>query len=108
VLGEKVGAWDAATALGRGIAMMHQELQLVLELTVAQNVFLASSITAPGCSPATKNRRLAGIIEVCGFDLDPSRPGRRPQHLPTSRRSRSCAPWRANARVIVMDEPPRR
>src|SRR5262245_39964664 len=71
VFGENVGTWDAATALGRGIAMMHQELQLVPALTVAQNVFLGIEHNRAGMLAGDENRRLAAIIEVCGFDLDP-------------------------------------
>ena len=42
VFGSRISTWSPKEALDRGIAIMHQELQLVPELTVAQNVFSAS------------------------------------------------------------------
>ncbi|MGO4832555.1 ATP-binding cassette domain-containing protein [Rhizobiaceae sp. 2RAB30] len=62
VFGEKVGSWDAATALTRGIAMMHQELQLVPELTVAQNVFLGIENRRAGFLMRDEDRRLAAPL----------------------------------------------
>ena len=40
VFGERADPWDPLLALARGVAIMHQELQLVPELTVAENVYL--------------------------------------------------------------------
>ena len=39
VFGERASAWDPLMALSKGVAIMHQELQLVPALTVAENVF---------------------------------------------------------------------
>ena len=38
--GEKLELQDAATALNRGISMIHQELSPVLDMTIAENIFL--------------------------------------------------------------------
>src|SRR5215472_13266254 len=40
IFGERVDGWSPRRALQRGIAMIHQEIQLVPELTTSQNVFL--------------------------------------------------------------------
>src|SRR5271170_3803050 len=40
IFGERVEAWSPRRALQHGIAMIHQEVQLVPELTTAENVFL--------------------------------------------------------------------
>jgi len=104
VFGEKVGAWDAATALQRGIAMMHQELQLVPELTVAQNVFLGIEHNRAGLLAGDEGRRLAGIVEICGFDLDPSaRAGS--LSIADQQKIEIMRAMAREARVIVMDEP---
>jgi ribose transport system ATP-binding protein len=104
VFSEKVGAWDAATALGRGIAMMHQELQLVPELTVAQNVFLGIEHNRAGLLAGDENRRLAAIVEICGFDLDPAaRAG--DLSIADQQKVEIMRAMARDARVIVMDEP---
>jgi ribose transport system ATP-binding protein len=104
VFGEKVGSWDAATALARGIAMMHQELQLVAELTVAQNVFLGIEHNRAGFLSGDENRRLAAIVEICGFDLDPAaRAG--DLSIADQQKVEIMRAMARDARVIVMDEP---
>jgi ABC-type sugar transport system ATPase subunit len=104
IFGEKVGAWDAATALTRGIAMMHQELQLVPELTVAQNVFLGIEHRRAGFLKRDEDRRLAEIVALCGFDLDPSaRAGS--LSIADQQKIEIMRAMARDARVIVMDEP---
>ena len=50
---------------------MHQELQLVPALTVAQNVFLGIEDKRFGTLRNTEKQRLAGLMAASGFDLDP-------------------------------------
>nr|WP_237681542.1 ATP-binding cassette domain-containing protein [Agrobacterium vitis] len=38
--GEQLDHQDTAAALGRGISMIHQELSPVLDMTIAENIFL--------------------------------------------------------------------
>ncbi|BCH27523.1 sugar ABC transporter ATP-binding protein [Mesorhizobium sp. L-8-3] len=104
IFGERVGAWDAATALARGIAMMHQELQLVPELTVAENVFLGIEHRRAGFLKRDEDQRLAGIVALCGFDLDPSaRAGS--LSIADQQKIEIMRAMARDARVIVMDEP---
>jgi ribose transport system ATP-binding protein len=95
IFGEKVGSWDAATALKRGIAMMHQELQLVPALTVAQNVFLGIEHERAGLLKGDENKRLADIVAMCGFDLS----------IADQQKVEVMRAMARDARVIVMDEP---
>ena len=104
VFGERVEGWDAAAALRRGIAMMHQELQLVPELTVAQNVFLGIETHKAGLLAGDENRRLAAIVAMCGFQLDPAaRAGS--LSIADQQKIEVMRAMARDARVIVMDEP---
>lgn len=104
IFGEKVGAWDAATALRRGIAMMHQELQLVPALTVAQNVFLGIEHERAGMLKGDENKRLAGIVAMCGFDLNPAEKAGS-LSIADQQKVEVMRAMARDARVIVMDEP---
>lgn len=96
--------WDTPTALQKGVAIMHQELQLVPALTVAQNVYLGIEDHKRGVLAGTENARLTELMKESGLRLDP--------HAITSSLTiadqqkieilRSLA---RKARVIVMDEP---
>lgn len=95
---------DAASA---GIAMIHQELQQVPELTVAQNIFLGASLRrAAGlfvdrASQEAEARRLLA-------DLDPSIDVSAPvRSLRVAQRQivEIAKALRARARIIAMDEP---
>jgi len=97
---------NAKEALDAGIAMIHQELYLFEELTVAQNIFL-------GKEPRTKlgfidegamNRQAAALLGTFDLPLDPSTPlktlrvGQR--QMVEIAKAISC-----EAKVIIMDEP---
>ena len=70
--GKPVHAWTPKDALERGVAIMHQELQLVPELTVAENVFLGMEEARRGVLLGTEADRLAPIVAATGFDLPPA------------------------------------
>lgn len=66
-----------AEALNRGVAMIHQELSLASDLTVAENVFLGRE--PRGLLPGTVDRRamIEGtrhLAETYGFEIDPRAP----------------------------------
>ncbi|HLW91052.1 MAG TPA: sugar ABC transporter ATP-binding protein [Roseiarcus sp.] len=104
IFGETVGHWDAATALRRGVAMMHQELQLAPYLTVAENVFLGIEHHRAGLLIGDEKRRLGEILDMCGFDLDPSaRAGE--LSIASQQKVEIMRAMAREARVIVMDEP---
>ena len=104
VFGEQVTAWDPPIALSKGVAIMHQELQLVPALTVADNVFLGLEEHRWGVLRGTEARRLKSLMADSGFQLDP--------HAVVSELSiadqQKIEILRAlarDARIIVMDEP---
>ena len=95
-----------ADAAARGVAMIHQELNLVDELSVAENLFL-------GREPMTRlqlldrramNAQAARLLASVGSDADPRRPVRRlsiaQQQLVEIAKSLG-----QEARVLIMDEP---
>ncbi|HEY4199117.1 MAG TPA: sugar ABC transporter ATP-binding protein [Devosiaceae bacterium] len=91
-------------ALQHGIAMIHQELQLVPELSVADNVFLGLEENVGGLLKGVENRRFDLLEQRCGFGLDPRR---KVVDLRIADRQK-VEIMRAiarDARVIIMDEP---
>ena len=104
VFGKEVGHWSPRAALQGGIAMIHQELQLVPELTVAQNVFLGIEENRAGVLSGSEQARFAELDRRCGFGLAP---GRLVAELRIAERQK-VEIMRAiarDARVIIMDEP---
>ncbi len=104
VFGSPAENWTPPQALSKGVVTMHQELQLVPELTVAQNVFLGMERNRFSVLANDENERLASILERTGLQVD----GRaRVSSLSIADRQkieilRAIA---RDARVIVMDEP---
>jgi len=104
--GEAVRLAGPVDAQRAGIAMIHQELDLVPALSVAENVFL-------GREPRTRlgtvdRRRMAretrALLQRTGVDLDPTRPVEQlrtgEQQLVTIARALGL-----EARFLLMDEP---
>ena len=91
-------------AMQLGVAMIHQELQLVPQLTVAQNVFLGLEDNVGGFLTGTDNRRFAALEARCGFGLDPRR---KLGDLAIADRQKAeiMRAIARDARVIIMDEP---
>ena len=91
-------------ALGHGIAMMHQELQIVPFLTVAQNVFLGFEDANFGILKSNEPRRLHKLMAETGFALDPHTLTR---DLPIADQQKVeiLRALARNAKLIVMDEP---
>ncbi|MFN3546633.1 MAG: sugar ABC transporter ATP-binding protein [Mesorhizobium sp.] len=104
VFGDRVAQWDPPAALARGVAMMHQELQLVPALTVAENVFLGIENSRGGFLLGDEERRLAGIAAFAGFDLDPAAQAGS-LSIADQQKVEIMRALAREARVIVMDEP---
>jgi ribose transport system ATP-binding protein len=69
--GRPVEFRDPKAARARGIAVIHQELALAPDLTVAENIFLGE---LPGMiSYRDLNRRASELIHRLGFDIDAGR-----------------------------------
>lgn len=104
VFGKKITRFSPREALKRGIAMIHQELQLVPELTVLQNVFLGQESNRAGVLVAGDSARFEALEKTCDFGLDPSA---KVADLRIAERQK-VEIMRAiarDARIIVMDEP---
>jgi L-arabinose transport system ATP-binding protein len=96
------GAGDAIAA---GIAVIHQELQYVPELTVAENVLLGRMPTRFGLLDRARARTLvAGRLAAIGVDLDPDT---RLADLSIAQRQmvEICKAVMQDAQVIAFDEP---
>ena len=104
VFGQPADPWNPRAALARGVALMHQELQLVPALTVAQNVFLGIEEKRFGILRRTESGRLALLMASSGFALDPDAVV---STLPIADRQKIeiLRALARDAKVIVMDEP---
>ncbi len=104
VFGEPASNWTPKEALSRGIAIMHQELQVVPELTVAQNIFLGMEEHRWGVLAGSELERMPLIVAATGFDLDPSE---KVSGLSIADRQKIeiMRALARDAKVIVMDEP---
>jgi len=104
VFGEKIGRYSPREALLRGIAMIHQELQLVPELTVCQNVFLGLESQRVGLLVSGDIERFAAIEATCDFGLDP-RAKVADLRIAERQKVEIMRAIARDARVIIMDEP---
>ncbi|MGQ0564642.1 MAG: sugar ABC transporter ATP-binding protein [Gemmobacter sp.] len=105
--GTHVSIQSPRDATAAGIAMIHQELQQVPELTVAQNIFLGASLRRYGGlatdrrAQETEARRLLAPLDP-GIDVTaPIRTLRIAQR----QIAEIARALRARARIIAMDEP---
>ncbi len=102
--GQPVGHWSAAEALGRGIAMIQQELALVPALTVAENIFLGIETHRRGLLSNNLRQRFAALDERCRFGLNPDVPVGR-LRIAERQKVEIMRALARNARLIIMDEP---
>jgi ribose transport system ATP-binding protein len=92
-------------ALNLGIAMIHQELNLVDELSVADNIFLGREFTRSGIIDTSRTEQEAGrLLQRIGHNLDPSRPVRS-LSIADKQMVEIAKALSYNARVLIMDEP---
>jgi ABC-type sugar transport system ATPase subunit len=104
VFGEPVRNWTPRRALQRGIAMIHQELQLVPALSVADNVFLGIEENRRGVLTGTEVERFHALDQRCGFRLDPAAEVRS-LRIADRQKVEIMRAIARDARVIIMDEP---
>jgi ABC-type sugar transport system ATPase subunit len=103
--GEVVHFDQPVDALRAGIAMVHQELSLVPQLTAVQNIVLGRERSRGGVIDwAEARRRARSALELLGFDARADVPVSRlsvaQQQLIELARALS-----ADAKIIIMDEP---
>ncbi|MGI6168114.1 MAG: sugar ABC transporter ATP-binding protein [Christensenellales bacterium] len=105
--GEEVNFKGPSDALQKGIAMIHQELSTVQDLTVAENIFLGKEITL-GKTMFTKKktmvRKAQELFDNLSMDIDPKSKMR---YLSVAQQQ-MCEIAKAisyNADLIIMDEP---
>ena len=104
--GRKVSFGSPREALAAGIGIVHQELNLVPHLTVAQNIFLGRQSRRFGIftDDRTLERRTADLLDRLGVAIDPSAAA----GGLTVARQQMVEIARAlsfESRVLVMDEP---
>ncbi|MDC7287655.1 sugar ABC transporter ATP-binding protein [Blautia schinkii] len=104
--GEKVSVPDPITAKRLGIAKIHQELQVVPELSVAENIFLGRWMTKTG--PAvdfkqmmTEARKYLEMLEV---KVDPSKK-LKDLRIGEQQLVEIAKAISLNSQIIIMDEP---
>ncbi|WP_457420751.1 L-arabinose ABC transporter ATP-binding protein AraG [Roseateles sp. P5_E7] len=96
---------SAGDAIAAGVAIIHQELQYVAELTVAENVLLGRLPTRFGLVDHKAARRLvAEQLAAIGVELDPAA---RLSDLSIAQRQmvEICKAVMQDAKVIAFDEP---
>ncbi len=105
--GRRIAGRGTVAARQAGIAMIHQELQHVAELTVAQNMFLGRPLRRAGgllVDRAAQERAAAAALRPLDPGIDPSVPIRT---LKVAQRQivEIARAIMEDARVIAMDEP---
>jgi L-arabinose transport system ATP-binding protein len=103
--GKDVRFASAAASIEAGVAVIHQELQYVPELSVAENLLLGRLPVSRGWFSKSRAVELARRrLEAMGVDLDPATSLRK---LSIAQRQmvEICKALMRNARIIALDEP---
>ena len=103
--GNEVRFTSAASSIAAGIAVIHQELQYVPDLTVAENLLLGQLPNSLGWVNKREAKRFVRErLEAMGVALDPNAKLRK---LSIAQRQmvEICKALLRNARVIALDEP---
>jgi L-arabinose transport system ATP-binding protein len=96
---------SAAASIAAGIAVIHQELQYVPDLTVAENLLLGALPSRLGwVNKRAAKKHVSERLRAMGVDLDPNAKLRK---LSIAQRQmvEICKALLRNARVIALDEP---
>ncbi|CAN7629636.1 sugar ABC transporter ATP-binding protein [Rhizobium sp. LjRoot254] len=104
--GEQVTLATPTIAIEHRLAMVHQELVLCPNLSVAQNMFLGREPRSSfgRIDRATMNRKAAELLETIGVRIDPNRE-LRTLSLNEQQIVEICRALATDPKVIVLDEP---
>ena len=103
--GEPTRLAGPAEAERRGIVLVHQEILLAPDLSVARNIFMGREITRGGLvDDRAMDRAAADAVRALGVDLDPRRPVAR---LSIAQRQvvQIARALSVEHRVVIFDEP---
>ena len=104
--GTDVGRLNPTTAKQKGIAIIHQELNMCQHLTVAENIFLGREKRKLGgiLDNAAMNEAARALMDRLGMNISPSEPVGR---LPVSKQQmiEIAKALSLDAQVLIMDEP---
>ena len=104
ILGNHVARFSPREALGLGVAMIHQELQLAPELNVVQNVFLGRESAKAGILTGGDLDRYQALEQVCDFGIDPLVKVAR-LRIAERQKVEIMRAIARDAQIIIMDEP---
>jgi len=105
--GAAIRLHSARAAGAAGIGMVHQELSIVPELSVAENVFLGAQPTGRfGMIDWRRMAREAGEhLSGLGIEVDPRARNGRAADRPAAARRAEPRAVSSGARIIILDEP---
>ncbi len=107
VKGREVDIPDVRASQGMGIVMIHQELNLMNHLTVAQNIFIGREERGKVpflLSDSLLNKKARGIMDRLNMDIDPTL---RVSRLSVAKQQmiEIAKALSYNSEIIIMDEP---
>lgn len=104
--GQKVSINTPSEAMAKGISIVHQELSLAENLSIAQNIFCHREPTnALGLIKWDElNKQAKAVFERLGLDIDPSL-NARDVNIATQQLVEIAKALSLNARILIMDEP---
>lgn len=110
--GENLSGSHVTETLKKGISMIHQEILIIPELTVAQNIFLGREREVSGkggilsgwLNDSEINRQAAALLDRMGVNIAPKA---KMKHLSVAQMQmvEIAKAISNNAKVIIMDEP---
>jgi ribose transport system ATP-binding protein len=103
--GAEIGELNPKTAQELGIAIIHQELNMCTDLTVAENMFLGRESHFHGyVRQKEMNRAALAILQELKIDIDPTTVVKK---LPVSKQQmvEIAKALSTKARILIMDEP---
>jgi ribose transport system ATP-binding protein len=103
--GSPYGPTSPGDALDRGIGLIHQEMRLLPDLSVAENVFVGRLPKRGGMvDRETMNRRAAEQLRRLGLDISPTRLVRT-LRVAAQQQIEIARALTLNAKLLILDEP---